>query len=305
MSTPADVLAALLLTNRLLPLDVQPFTARELWELTERVPVGELLGTTAADVAELTRADAVQAERICALLDAATAFAFEQDRLADGGVALVSALDESFPARLRARLAHACPAFLLVAGPAEHLVRPVLGVVGAGVGDARPDLLAVATGATHVADRAGWAVAGGMETGVDRAALDAAAVAVGIPAEGILRVARNADVRRRVHAGELCLISPYGPNAASTAGLAAGRWKLIYALAEVTLVIVDDAETRAVAGAREAIDQRYGTVAVWTGTGRGPGAAALTGLGAASVDDVERVLQIEPPPPPPTQDALF
>lgn len=305
MSTPADVLAALLLTNRLLPLDVQPFTAREFWELTERVPVGELLGTTAADVAELTRADAVQAERICALLDAATAFAFEQDRLADGGVALVSALEESFPARLRARLAHACPAFLLVAGPAEHLVRPVLGVVGAGVGDARPDLLAVATGATHVADRAGWAVAGGMETGVDRAALDAAAVAVGIPAEGILRVARNADVRRRVHAGELCLISPYGPNAASTAGLAAGRWKLIYALAEVTLVIVDDAETRAVAGAREAIDQRYGTVAVWTGTGRGPGAAALTGLGAASVDDVERVLQIEPPPPPPTQDALF
>ena len=41
--SPDSARAALLLTNRLVPLDVKPLTAREFWNLTERVDPGDLL----------------------------------------------------------------------------------------------------------------------------------------------------------------------------------------------------------------------------------------------------------------------
>jgi predicted Rossmann fold nucleotide-binding protein DprA/Smf involved in DNA uptake len=299
-----DVRAALLLTNRLVALDVRPFAAREFWALAERVDLGTLLDQPASAVAELAGVDAGEADRICALLDAATAFAFEQERMADGGVVLVSALDPAFPASLCERLGAACPPFLLVAGSAEWLSRPMLGVVGSR--DASPDALAVAAQAAGVATDAGWPVVSGSARGVDQAAMDAAAEAVGIPAEGILRAARNADVRRRVHAGELCLASPYAPNAPFTATHATGRNKLIYALAQVTLVVAaEHGKGGTWSGATEALDHRYGTVAVWTGGGSGPGNAALARHGATPVADLTALLTTEPSPPPPTQAPLF
>jgi predicted Rossmann fold nucleotide-binding protein DprA/Smf involved in DNA uptake len=299
-----DVRAALLLTNRLVALDVRPFAAREFWALSERVDLGSLIDQPAAAVAELAGVDAGEADRICALLDAATAFAFEQERLADGGVALVSALDPAFPASLRERLGSACPPFLLVAGPAEWLSRPMLGVVGSR--DVSADALAVAARAAAAATDAGWPVVSGLARGVDQAAMDAAGEAVGIPAEGILRAARSADVRRRVHAGELCLASPYAPNAPFTAANATGRNKLIYALAQVTLVVAaEHGKGGTWSGATEALDRGYGTVAVWTGAGNGPGTAALIRHGAAPVTDFTTLLTTEPSPPPPTQEPLF
>lgn len=290
--------AALLLTNRLVPLDVRPFSAREFWELAGRVDVGALLHRAPDGL------DPTEADRIAALLDAATALAFEQDRLADGGIELVSALDPAFPQPLRERLGAACPPFLLVAGSVEWLSQPMLGVVGSR--DADTDALAIAAQAAAVANDAGWPVVSGLARGVDQAAMDAAAQAVGIPPEGILRAARNADVRRRVHARELCLASPYAPNAPFTAGLATGRNKLIYALARVTLVVAaEHGRGGTWSGATEAIDHRYGTVAAWTGAGSGAATAALARHGAAAVADLAHLLHTEPPPPPASQDPLF
>jgi predicted Rossmann fold nucleotide-binding protein DprA/Smf involved in DNA uptake len=294
----------LLLTNRLVPLDVRPLTAREFWSLAARVDVGLLLDEPASVVAHLASVDAVEASRICTLLDAATALSFEQERLADGGVVLVSALDPAFPASLRARLGAACPPFLLVAGPLEWLSRPLLGVAGSR--EASAEGLQIARQAAAVAGKAGWPVVSGMARGIDQAAMDAAPQAVGVPAEGILRAARNADVRRRVHAGSLCLASPYAPNAPFSAGNAMARNKLIYALAQVTLVVAAELGSGGSwSGAREAIEQRYGTVAMWEGAGSGPGNAGLVGHGATPIRDLRQLLATEPAPPPPSQDRLF
>jgi DNA processing protein len=298
------VRACLLLTNRLVPLDVRPLTAREFWALAARVDVGLLLDQPASVVAELASVDAAEASRICTLLDAATALSFEQERLADGGVMLVAALDPAFPASLRARLGAACPPFLLVAGPVEWLSRPLLGVVGSR--EASGEGLQIARQAAAVAGEADWPVVSGIARGIDQAAMDSAARAVGVPAEGILRAARNADVRRRVHAGSLCLASPYPPNAPFSAGNAMARNKLIYALAQVTLVVAAELGAGGSwSGAREAIEQRYGAVAVWVGSGSGPGNAGLVRHGATPIRDLRQLLSTEPVPPPPSQDRLF
>ncbi|HWL45585.1 MAG TPA: DNA-processing protein DprA [Ilumatobacter sp.] len=301
--------AALLLTNRLVPLDAKPLTAREFWQLTTTVDPSLLLHEPPERIAQLAAVGLDDAQRLRALLDAATAFSFERERLHDGGVALMSAFDTAFPGRLRERLGNACPPFLLVAGPSGSLDQAGLGVVGSRQAD--DDALAVARQAAELAAAAGWPVVSGLAAGVDQAAmtaaLDAGGAVVGIPTEGILRVARQADVRRRVHAGELCLASPYAPGAPFRAGGAMGRNKLIYALSQRTLVVAaDDGRGGTWSGATEALDRGYSPIAVWTGRGAQAGNAALARRGATPLDDIARLLHLDiQARHPPDQPSLF
>jgi predicted Rossmann fold nucleotide-binding protein DprA/Smf involved in DNA uptake len=302
-TSPDTVRAALLLTNRLVRLDVQPLTARELWRLVDRVDVGRLVHASPAEIGELGGVEADESTRLRTLLDAATALVFEQERLADGGVELVSALDDRFPSVLRERLGAACPPFLLVAGPIDSLGRESLGVVGSR--DADDASLDVARRSAALAAEHGWQVVSGLARGVDRsamtAALDAGGSVVGIPAEGILRAARNAAVRGRVHAGELCLASPYAPDAPFRAGNAMGRNKIVYALSSVAFVVAaEEGSGGTWSGATEALERRYAPVAVWTRPGATDGNRALARRGAVPVSDPDELfgldLTFEPPP---------
>ena len=128
--SPESVRAASLLTNRLVSLDAKPLPAGEFWKLVVRVDPADLVDLDVDGIAELTASTHDEAVRYRTLLDASTALTFEQERLLEGGVSLISALDERFPSVLRERLGTACPPFLLVAGPTEWLDRPGLGVVG-------------------------------------------------------------------------------------------------------------------------------------------------------------------------------
>ena len=69
-----------------------------------------------------------------------------------------------------------------------------------------------------------------------------------------------------------------------------GRNKLIYALADVTLVVAsDDGRGGTWGGAVEALRRGFGRVAVWTGPGAGPGNEPLVQKGATPVDNVEEL----------------
>lgn len=307
--SPDSIRAALLLTNRLVQLAASPMTAREFWQLVRRVDPADLLHRDATDIAELAGLTDDEARRVRTLLDAATALGFQEERLRDGGVSLVSALDDRFPPRLRERLGASCPPFLLVAGPIEWLDRPGLGVVGSR--DAGDGALAVARAAAELAVQHDWPVVSGLARGVDQAAmtgaLDTGGVVVGVPAEGILRASRSSEIRRRVHAGELCLASPYAPDAPFRAGNAMGRNKIVYALSQLTLVVAADRDSGGTwAGAKEALDRRYAKVAVWTGDGAKDGNHALIRRGATAITDLEQLVDIDTTlTPPASQESLF
>ena len=309
MSSPPDrTRAALLLTNRLVRLDAAPMTAREFWQLVERVDPADLLGADVATIAERAAVADDEAVRYRTLLDAATAMSFEQERLADGGISLMSALDDRFPARLRDRLGHGCPPFLLTAGPIDWLDRPSLGVVGSREAD--QPALEVARRAAVLAVDHGRPIVSGLARGADQSAidgaLDAGGVAIGIPAEGISLASRSAEVRRRVHAGELCIASPYAPDARFSAGSANGRNKIVYALSQVTFVVAaEDGSGGTWAGAKESLDRRYAPVAVWMGDGATDGNHALVRRGAIPITDLTRLFDIDDLEPEPLQDQLF
>jgi predicted Rossmann fold nucleotide-binding protein DprA/Smf involved in DNA uptake len=312
VTVAGNSLAALLLTNRIVDIGVKPLSASEFWSLCHAIGDPSLLiGMSAEDIAEKVLIPLGDAERYAALLAAGTAFAFERERLAEEGVRLISALDDAFPARLRHRLRDACPSFLLVGGPVEFLDLDAIGVVGSR--DASAKALEVAATTSRVAQVGQVAVASGLARGIDQAAMAAAlddgVPVVGVPAEGVRVAARSPAIRRRVHAGELCITSPYGPAMRFTAGNAMGRNKIIYALANVTMVVCAQSGSGGTwEGAREAMRRGFGRVAVWTGEGAGPGNAKLLELGGVGIGDVTELLEIEPveaSPVLPTTPSLF
>jgi DNA processing protein len=302
-------LAALLLTNRIVDVAVKPFSSSEFWSLCRSVEdPSRLAGLSASEVSDASTLSLEQAERVARLLGAGTAFSFERERLAEEGILLVSALDDAFPSGLRERLGDSCPASLLIAGPIAFLNVSAVGVVGSR--DAPPEAVSVAEAAARVAADAGRAVVSGLARGIDQAAtaaaLDAGAPVVGFPTEGLRVVGRNAEIRTRVHAGELCMASPYGPSTRLSAANAMGRNKLTYGHAEITLVVYSDVGSGGSwEGAREAMHRGFGRVAVWMGRGAGPGNARLVESGGTAITDLHELLTLEPAAVQPKQSSLF
>jgi predicted Rossmann fold nucleotide-binding protein DprA/Smf involved in DNA uptake len=92
-----------------------------------------------------------------------------------------------------------------------------------------------------------------------------------------------------------------------------GRNKLIYALSTVTLVVASDEDSGGTwSGAIEALRGGFGRVAVWRGSGEGPGNVPLVrrgGVPVASIDQLEQLI-LEPDEPvqmpaAPSQESLF
>lgn len=312
MTVTDTSLAALLLTNRIVDVGEKPLSAGEFWSLFHAVgDPSVLVGMSAEDIAEKVSVTLGDAERYAALLAAGTAFAFERERLEEEGIRLISALDDGFPERLRNRLRDTCPSFLLVGGPVEFLALGAIGVVGSR--DASTEALEVAVSTSRVAAAHRMAVVSGLARGIDQtamgAALEAGVPVIGVPTEGIRVAARNPEIRQRAHAGELCIASPYGPAVRFTAGNAMGRNKIVYALADVTLVVCSDSGSGGTwEGAREAMRRHFGRVAVWTGDGAGPGNAKLVELGGVAVSELADLLKAEvaeSAPPSARQPSLF
>jgi predicted Rossmann fold nucleotide-binding protein DprA/Smf involved in DNA uptake len=207
-------------------------------------------------------------------------------------IRVVAATDPEYPARLLERLGDAAPTALHVAGPISSAGGPRLGVVGSREVDATGAELAAAAGRAAVAH--GWGVVSGGALGVDRAAMDAALAAggtvVGFLADPLAPEIERPVARDAIAAGRLCLASPFGADAEYTAGRAHLRNKLIYVLAVLTLVVATEpGESSTWLGAVEAIEHRYGDVAVWTGAGAWPGNLALAGRGARPITALEQL----------------
>jgi predicted Rossmann fold nucleotide-binding protein DprA/Smf involved in DNA uptake len=289
---PEASLAAVLLTQRLVDVPVEPLKAAEYWAVLDRVDdLASLLGLDAERVASASGVEFALAERMVHRFDAATAVAFALDELEQSGVRVVSSVDDGYPASLFA-LGHRAPPVLYAAGRVALLATPLLGIVGSR--DVGEDGAQIARDAARAAAREGLGVVSGGAKGVDRlamqGALEADGIAVGVLADSLLRTVRDPDVRRAITDGQLCVCSPYQPSSPFTVANAMGRNKIIYTLSQATFVVASDLEQGGTwGGATEALRRNIVPVLVWTGAGEGPGNEKLIQLGAkgvASIDDL-------------------
>jgi predicted Rossmann fold nucleotide-binding protein DprA/Smf involved in DNA uptake len=128
----------------------------------------------------------------------------------------------------------------------------------------------------------------GVDVTAMRAAFDAGGSVIGVVPEGVERRLRDASTRSAVGDGSAVIVSPYHPMAGFNAGAAMGRNKLIYALADVA-VVVSSAEGSGGtwAGAIEAIAGGWVPVLVREAEGMPAGNAALINRGASGLRDEE------------------
>lgn len=277
-------LVALLLTNRLVDVDAKPLTAKQFWPLTRSVDdLSTLMSNGGVEI------PGTDPDRVDTLLRAASGLAFELERLENSGVWIVSGIDDEYPERLRERLGDAAPPLLVGAGPISLLSSGGLAVVGSR--DVSPEGAEVARAAAHGAADRGWTVISGGARGVDQLSMHAAHEAgtpvVGLLADGITRQLREVEVRHAIQEERACFCSPYKPDAGFQVGNAMGRNKLLYATADISLVVASDNDSGGTwAGATESLKRGFGRVAVWRGDGEGPGNAALEDLGATPIEDL-------------------
>lgn len=171
---------------------------------------------------------------------------------------VVSRADADYPRRFKVRLREDAPAVIYGCGDMSLLDSGGLAVVGSRhVDDSLIDYTMVVG---RLAARAGRALVSGGAKGIDQAAmrgaLESGGKVCGVLADSLERTTMNREHRNLLLDGQLVLISPYDPSAGFNVGNAMQRNKLIYALADTSLVVSSDLNKGGTwAGAVEQLDK--------------------------------------------------
>lgn len=171
---------------------------------------------------------------------------------------VVSRADPEYPRRLKTRLREDAPAILYGCGDIRLLDTGGLAVVGSR--QVSDDVIDFSISIGRLATRAGRTIVSGGARGVDQAAmqgaLESGGKVVGVLAEHLEKAAMNRGERNHLRDGNLILVSAYDPRAGFNVGHAMQRNKLIYALAEASLVVNSDLNKGGTwAGAVEQLDK--------------------------------------------------
>lgn len=197
---------------------------------------------------------------------------------------VVSRADADYPRRLKARLREDAPAVLYGCGDVRILESGGLAVVGSRHVD--DELIDYTTAVGRLAAKAGRTVVSGGAKGIDQAAmrgaLEAGGRVSGVLADSLEKTAMNREHRNLLLDGQLVLTSPFDPSAGFNVGHAMQRNKLIYALADASLVVSSDLNKGGTwAGAVEQLD-KFNFVPVYVRSigESSPGLDALRSKGA-------------------------
>lgn len=197
---------------------------------------------------------------------------------------VVSRADAEYPRRLKARLREDAPAVLYGCGDMSLLESGGLAVVGSRHVD--DTLIDYTMAVGRMAARAGRTLVSGGAKGIDQAAmrgaLEAGGKVSGVLADSLEKTTMNREHRNLLLNDQLVLISPYDPSAGFNVGNAMQRNKLIYALADASLVVSSDLNKGGTwAGAIEQLDKLKFVPVYVRSTGESfAGLDALRGKGA-------------------------
>lgn len=220
---------------------------------------------------------------------------------------VISRADAEYPRRLKARFREDAPAMLYGCGDISLLETGGLAVVGSRHVD--DSLIDYTMAVGRLAARARRTLVSGGAKGIDQAAmrgaLEVGGKVSGVLADSLEKTAMNREHRNLLIDGQLVLISPYDPSAGFNVGNAMQRNKLIYALADASLVVSSDLNKGGTwAGAIEQLDKLKLVPVYVRSTGEvSAGLDALRSKGAIpwpnpqDVDAFEAVFDVAMPPP--------
>ena len=294
--------AVLVLTTRLGSSSRPSFPPTMWHQLSQRLSdAGE---TPASLFHSLDILEDTERERARELMADATSVLLEADQLHDRGIWTLPITADEYPHRLGSRLRHNAPPVIFGVGERDLLNRGGVGVVGSR--NVSPEGAEATKAIATKAAGCNMTVVSGAARGVDQLAMNAAydcgGSVVGILADALTKRTRSPEMLSALDAGTTCLITQQHPDVGFSAGAAMSRNKLIYAIADLTVVIASDNGSGGTwEGAKEALRQKYGQVAVWRGRGEGPGNGPIEEMGAqpsTSPDQLVHLINRESKEPP-------
>jgi predicted Rossmann fold nucleotide-binding protein DprA/Smf involved in DNA uptake len=221
-------------------------------------------------------------DRVEYLMGRSMALAVALEKWNSAGIWILTRADSRYPERLHRRLGNNRPPVLFGVGNQSLLDKGGLAIVGSRNVDNED--LAYTERVAGCASASGMNVVSGGAKGVDEAAMQAAlaaeGTALGILGNSLLQAALSGKWRPFVKRGELCLVSPFYPEAGFNVGNAMARNKYIYCTADYALVVRSDRDKGGTwAGATEALKKDYAPVFVKTPS-EAAGNRALLDIGA-------------------------
>jgi DNA processing protein len=231
--------------------------ARRLREI-QRQPA-DLLSPSAADLIHDCQL-VVDKTRLQRLLGRGFLLSQVVERWQSRAIWVVSRADANYPRRLKAQLREDAPAVLYGCGDISLLESGGLAVVGSR--DVNDTLIAYTKNVGRLAASADKTIVSGGARGIDQAAmlgaLERGGKAIGVLADSLEKGAMNRENRNVLINGQLVLISSYDPSAGFNVGNAMRRNRLIYALADASLVVNSDFDKGGTwAGASEQLDKLH------------------------------------------------
>lgn len=278
--------------------------ARHLREI-QRQPA-DLVSTDAAEILRACQ-PVIDEARLQRLLGRGFLLSQVIERWQARAIWVVSRADAEYPRRLKVRLREDAPAVLYGCGDMSLLETGGLAVVGSRHVD--ESLIDYTMAVGRLAARAGRTLVSGGAKGIDQAAmrgaLEAGGKVSGVLADSLEKTTMNREHRNLLLDGQLVLISPYDPSAGFNVGNAMQRNKLIYALADASLVVSSDLNKGGTwAGATEQLDKlKFVPVYVRSTGESSSGLDALRGKGAIpwpnpqDADAFEGVFDVAAPTP--------
>lgn len=263
---------------------------RRLREI-QRQPA-DLLSPTAADLIHDCQS-VVDEARLQRLLGRGFLLSQVVERWQSRSIWVVSRADADYPRRLKMQLREDAPAVLYGCGHTSLLESGGLAVVGSR--NVNDTLIAYTKNVGRLAADAGKTIVSGGARGIDQAAmlgaLEQGGKVIGVLADSLEKGAMNRENRNALINGQLVLISSYDPGAGFNVGNAMRRNRLIYALADASLVVNSDVNKGGTwAGATEQLDRLHMVPVYVRSTGEASaGLEALRKKGAVPWPDPQDV----------------
>ena len=231
----------------------------------------------------------IQYERIQRLLQRGLLLAQVVEQWRSRAIWAVTRADSQYPARIKRKMADLAPPVLYGCGDIQLASAGGFAVVGSRNAD--DDAVQYARRTGELATRAQCAIISGGARGIDQAAMEGAlssgGSAVGVLSNGLEGAALSRENRDRILDERLLLLSPYDPKSGFNVGNAMARNKLVYAFADVGLILAAEYNKGGTwAGAIEQLEKfRFGRLYVKRSVPGGDGLEALFNLGACEWPD--------------------
>jgi len=219
------------------PLTQAEYNALVRWLINEKMRPEDLIQCDKLNLAAAS--SGIDEERLKYLLGRGVQLGFVVEEWQRNGIWIISRSDSDYPARYKKHLKNKAPPLLFGVGDRSLLRGGGVAIVGSRNVDSDGEDFT-----RKIAEICAYnniPVISGGARGVDQiamtAALDSDGITIGVIAENLLKKSLERNARKAISGGKLLLISPYHPNARFTVGMAMGRNKLIYAMADYGLVV--------------------------------------------------------------------